>query len=578
MLETTFRTTGIIFFLLWFTIFLSYGQEKKVAGAGYSVVEELDVKVEMRDGVRLSTNIYRPDAPGRFPVLLTRTPYGNGGKGNRFAHYFVNRGYAVVTQDTRGRYESEGVFDALQSEAPDGYDTQQWIGKQPWCNGKIGTYGGSYVGFTQWISSPLQSPYLIAMMPSITFTDFHDEVYQNGVFRLELWGLWSYEMTTPFNCVLDSIIKQPNDILMTLPLIDQDKKLGWKVPFLRDWLLHPEHDRYWDRTCIGDGYPRINASACNIGGWYDIFLKATIANYIKMTSPSILPEIRKKQKLLIGPWVHNLGKRKVGDLDFGESAELNEMVMMKQWFDNQLKGIDNGILDEPPVKIFVMGENRWRYENEWPLARTDYQKFYFHSGGNANTLSGNGSMDTIPSNDPKADRYIYDPENPVPTIGSMGPYDQRPVETRNDVLIYDTNPLLEDVEVTGPVNAVVYASSSAKNTDFTAKLVDVYPDGRAIRICEGIIRADHRNPSFPPSNIEPGKIYEYKIDLWATSNVFKKGHKIRVEISSSNFPRFDRNLNTGNYFATDTTLVKAEQIIYHNAEFPSAIVLPIIRK
>ena len=575
---TIYRTTGIIFFLFAFCILPLYCQVKETAGAECNVIEELDVKVEMRDGVRLSTNIYRPDAPGRFPVLLTRTPYGNGGKGNRFAHYFVRRGYAVVSQDTRGRYESEGVFDALQSEALDGYDTQQWIGKQLWCDGKIGTYGGSYVGFTQWISAPLQSPYLVTMIPSITFTDFHDEVYQNGAFRLELWSLWSFEMTTPFNCVLDSVVKKPNDFLMTLPIIGQDKKLGWKIPFLRDWLLHPEHDRYWDRTCVGDGYQKINASVCNIGGWYDIFLNATFANYIKMTSPSIAPEIREKQKILIGPWVHAAGKRKVGELDFGESAELNSTELMTRWFDNQLKGVNNGATEEPPVKIFVMGENRWRYENEWPLARTKYQKYYFHSGGNANTLSGDGSMDIVQSNDQKADRYIYDPENPVPTIGSMGPYDQRSVETRNDVLVYDTNPLGEDIEVTGPVNAVVYATSSAKNTDFTAKLVDVYPDGRAIRICEGIIRADRRDPSSPPSNIEPGKIYQYKIDLWATSNVFKKDHKIRVEISSSNFPRFDRNLNTGNYFATDTTFIKAEQAIYHNAEYPSAIILPIIRK
>ena len=533
----------------------------------------------MRDGVRLSTNIYRPDAPGKFPVLLTRSPYGNGGKGSHFAQYFVTLGYVVIAQDTRGRYESEGVFDALQSEALDGYDIQQWVGKQSWCNGKIGTYGGSYVGFTQWMPAPLQSPYLVTMMPVVTFSDFHDVVYQNGAFRLELWGLWSYEMTTPYHVVLDSIIKRPDDILMKLPLIDQDKKLGWKVPFLRDWLVHPEHDRYWDRTSIGDdGYSKIRTSIYNIGGWYDILLNGTIANFTKMTNPSIDPEIRKKQKILIGPWVHNEGTRKVGELDFGESAELNETELMTRWFDSQLKGIDNGMTEEPPVKIFVMGENRWRYENEWPLARTDYQKYYFHSRGNANTLSGDGFMDTIPSNDNTVDKFVYDPENPVRTIGSMGPYDQRPIETRNDVLIYDTRLLQEDVEVTGPVNAVIYASSSAKNTDFTAKLVDVYPGGKAIRICEGILRADHRNPLLSPSNIEPGKIYEYKIDLWATSNVFKKDHKIRVEISSSNFPRFDRNLNTGNYFATDTTFVKAEQIIYHNAEYPSSIILPIIRE
>lgn len=578
MLETTYRTTGIIFLLLWFYILPSYGQEKKVAGESYPVIEELDVKIECRDGVRLSANIYRPDAPGRFPVLLTRTPYGNGGKGSRFARYLVEHGYVVIAQDTRGRFESEGVFDALQSEATDGYDTQQWIGKQSWSNGKIGTFGGSYVGFTQWMPAPLQSPCLVTMVPVVTFSDFHEEVYQNGAFRLELWGLWSYEMTAPYSVVLDSVMKQSDDILMTLPLMDQDKKLGWRVPFLRDWLAHPEHDRYWERTCIGTGYSKIRASAYNIGGWYDLFINGTLTNFTKMTHPSIDPEIRRKQKILIGPWIHNLGKRKVGDLDFGESAELNETELMKQWFDSQLKGIDNGILDEPPVKIFVMGENRWRYENEWPLARTDYQKYYFHSGGSANTLFGDGLMDTIPSNDSAYDKYVYDPGNPVKTIGSMGPYDQRPIENRNDVLIYDTRLLQEDIEVTGPVKAVVYASSSAKNTDFTAKLVDVYPDGRAIRICEGIVRADHRNPSLPPSNIEPGLVYKYEIDLWATSNVFKKGHKIRVEISSSNFPRFDRNLNTGNYFATDTTFIKAEQIIYHNAEYPSAIILPIIRK
>ncbi len=577
-MKTKFSIVGVIIFISLFCTLPSFCQTKEISESNIAVIEELDVKVSMRDGVRLSTNIYRPKGSGRYPVLLTRSPYGNGSKGSRFVHSFVKRGYIVVAQDTRGRYESEGIFDALQSEALDGYDTQQWVGEQPWCNGRIGTYGGSYVGYTQWIPAPLQNPYLVTMIPVVTFSDFHDMVYQNGAFRLDLWGLWSYEMTTPYKVVLDSIIKCPNDILMTLPLIDQDKSLGWKVPFLRDWLLHPEHDRYWDRTSVGEGYSKIKASAYNVGGWYDILLKGTINNYIKMTDPSIDPEIRKKQKILIGPWVHDAGKRKVGELDFGESAELNETELMFRWFDNQLKGIDNGADTEPPVKIFVMGDNQWRFENEWPLARTDYQKYYFHSQGNANTLSGDGSMDTKLTDDKFVDKYIYDPEDPVKTFKSMGPYDQRQVEARNDVLVYNTGPLKDDMEVTGPVHAVIYASSSAKNTDFTAKLVDVYPDGKAIRICEGIIRADHRNSSLPPSNIDPGKIYNYTIDLWATSNVFKKGHQLRVEISSSNFPRFDRNLNTGNYFATDTTIVKAEQILYHNSEYPSCIILPVIRK
>ena len=553
-------------------------QAQNLSGTDYKIIEELGVKVPMRDGVSLSTNIYRPDAPGKFPVLLMRSPYGNGGAGNSEAGFAVSRGYAVVLQDTRGRYESEGLFDAMQPEAKDGYDTQQWVGQQPWCNGKIGTFGGSYVGFTQWMPAPLASPYLITMFPEVTFSDLHDVVYQNGAFFLDLFGPWSYEMTSPYNVNMDSLMKQPDKILMHLPLIDQDKILGWKIPFLRDWLSHPEHDRYWDRTSIGDGYGKIKASVFAIGGWYDILLNGTIDNYLKMTGSDILPEIRQKQKLMIGPWVHSMASQKVGELDFGEAANPDDSELMLRWFDSQLKDISNGIMDEPQVKIFVMGENKWRYENEWPLARTIYRNYYFHSTGNANSISGDGILDTSPPSTENGDKYIYDPADPVRTIGGMGPYDQRQVEKRNDVLVYTTPPLKEDTEVTGPVSAIVFAASSAQNTDFTAKLVDVYPDGRAIRICEGIIRADHRDPTKKPSNIEPGKIYEYVIDLWATSNVFKKDHQIRVEISSSNFPRFDRNLNSGNYFATDTTIIKAEQTIYHSTQYPSHIILPVISR
>ena len=257
------------------------GQQESPSQIAYKVIAELDVKVPMRDGVRLSTNIFRPDAPGKFPVLLMRTPYGNGGAGNTEASYGASIGYVVIIQDTRGRYESEGIFDAMQPEALDGYDTQQWIGEQPWCNGKIGTFGGSYVGFTQWMPAPLQSPYLVTMFPVVTFSDLHDEVYQNGAFRLDLFGLWSWEMTQPYAVNSDSLAKQTEKILMSLPLIEQDKLLGWKIPFLRDWMSHPEHDRYWDRTSVGDGYTKITASVYAIGGWYDILLKGTIDNYLE---------------------------------------------------------------------------------------------------------------------------------------------------------------------------------------------------------------------------------------------------------------------------------------------------------
>jgi len=254
--------------LLWvlFGFLPTSGQQESPSQTAYKVIVELDVKVPMRDGVRLSSNIFRPDAPGRFPVLLMRSPYGNGGAGNTEASYGASIGYVVIIQDTRGRYESEGIFDAMQPEALDGYDTQQWIGEQPWCNGKIGTFGGSYVGFTQWMPAPLQSPYLVAMFPVVTFSDLHDEVYQNGAFRLDLFGLWSWEMTQPYMANPDSLARKTEKILMSLPLIEQDKLLGWKIPFLRDWLSHPEHDRYWDRTRIGAGHTRIRASVYALRG------------------------------------------------------------------------------------------------------------------------------------------------------------------------------------------------------------------------------------------------------------------------------------------------------------------------
>jgi len=552
----------------------------------YDVVEELDVKIIMSDGVRLSTNIYRPDAPGRFPVLLMRTPYGNGGPGNKYGHYFAERGYAVVNQDTRGRYESEGVFDPFRNEASDGYDTQQWIGTQVWSNGKIGTVGGSYVGMTQWLPAPLGRPYLVAMIPVVTVSDVYNLGQSGGVFPLRLATSWSFYMTRPYDFDMEELNSRLDEINMSLPLIEQDRHVGWKVLFLRDWLSHPEKDLYWEKASIKGNFAAIKASVLNIGGWYDVFIGETIKNFIGMTSANIDPDIRTTQKIIIGPWSHSIGSftGRLGELDFGENSKTDMRELTLRWFDSRLKGKNTGIMDEPPVKIFVMGENLWRYENEWPLARTDYRKYYFSSNGNANTLNGDGSLFTRLPDRKSTDRFVYDPANPVPSRAdgayydalATGPHDQRPIEQRADVLVYSTPPLERDLEVTGPVEVVLYAASSAENTDFTAKLVDVHPGGRAFNLCEGIIRASFREGSTDPSNIEPGRVYEYHIDLFATSNVFNKGHRIRVEISSSNFPRFDRNLNTGRNSATDTTWVKAEQSVYHTGEHPSHIVLPVI--
>ena len=403
---------------------------------------------------------------------------------------------------------------------------------------------------------------------------------------MRLFEIWYTMMTAPYDFKMDEFQKKDIDITSRfLPLIEQDTRVGWRMPFWRDMVSHPKDDAYWAPMRFEGRYKNVRSAMYAVVGWYDLFTAQNLKNFMEMTRPSIDPAVRSKQKIIVGPWGHGVsGDGKLGDLDFGKGAVLDTQAMMLRWFDATLKGIDNGIMSEPPVKVFVMGANIWRFENEWPLKRTVYTKYYLHSGGHANTLSGNGTLGTNISGDEPSDRFIYDPENPVPSAPDSSTYDDfknypidnSALEGRNDILVYSTPPLDRDTEVTGPLEVILYAASSAVNTDFTGKLLDVYPDGRAIYIRDGIIRASFRNGPHSTSNIQPGKVYEYHIDLWATSNVFRKDHRIRVEISSSNFPRFDRNLNTGGNFATETKWLKAEQTVYHSKEYPSCVVLPVI--
>jgi len=307
----------IIILLLLFHLASFIGLSQELSQPLYQVIEELDVKVYMRDGIRLSTNIYRPDAPGNFPVLLMRSPYGNGGPDDREGHYYARRGYVVVIQDTRGRYGSEGIFDAMQPEALDGYDTQQWVGEQSWCNGKIGTIGGSYLGFTQWMPAPLGSPYLKTMFITKSFSDFYREAYVGGAFRILRWSSWSYHMSRPDIVDMSFLQEITDSAYRVIPFIEQDKLLGWKIHFLRDWLSHPQNDLYWKRSRVGDNYPDIKMSVYHLGGWFDSFQQGTLDNFIRMTGPDIDPETRAKQKLLMGPWIHGSESRFTGDLDFG---------------------------------------------------------------------------------------------------------------------------------------------------------------------------------------------------------------------------------------------------------------------
>jgi putative CocE/NonD family hydrolase len=558
---------------------------EEVSQPTYQVKVEMDVKVPMSDGVQLSTNIFRPDAPGKFPVILIRTPYSNGDEKNSDGRFFAERGYAVVIQDTRGRFESEGEFNPIFDESRDGYDAQEWAGTQPWSNGKIATTGGSYVGCTQWMPAPLANEHLVAMFPIVTFGDFHDVLYIGGAFQFHTFGLWSIAVAAPPEKMPELVNLDWPKLIKHLPLITLDENsVGFQVPFLREWLKHPDYDDYWKPVSVRDRYEAIRVPIYNVAGWYDIFSKDSLTEFNNVRHSSGSQVARENQYMIMGPWTHGgpVKNGKIGDVEFGADSFVDLRTLQSRWFDYWLKGIDTGIKDEPPVRIFVMGENVWRDEQEWPLARTQYTKYYFHSKGKANTLSGDGELTAEPPEDEPQDSYVYDPDDPVPTMGGnnllppAGPHDQRPVEGRQDVLVYTGPELTDDVEVTGPISVGLYAATTAKDTDFAAKLVDVHPDGRAINLCDGIIRGRYRESSKDSKLLEPGKVYKYTIDLMVTGNVFKKGHRIRVEISSSNFPRFDRNTNTGNTFAEDDQIVPATQTIHHDAGHPSHILLPII--
>jgi len=551
----------------------------------YDVKKEFHVKVPMRDGVLLSADIFRPSVEGAFPVILMRTPYDNNGLIAKSIQY-AKRGYALVAQDCRGRYDSEGEFYAWHDEATDGYDTQEWIGRQPWCNGKIGTAGGSYLGLVQWLAAPLQSQYLTTMVPRVITSNFYDSPnYSGGAFQLALNMLWGFRQLGRTNQNIEHY-NWP-DFFRTLPLITADEAAGRKIAFWKDWVKHPSYDNYWKEVSIEEKYEQIKVPALIMGGWFDLYSKQTFVNYNGMVQRGGTEEARKGTKMIMGAWPHPLSASTItGEVDFGPDSKFDLEGMELRWFDYWLRGIDNGIMNEAPIKLFIMGANYWRDEYEWPLARTQYVNYYFHSSGRANSLSGNGTLSTTLPEDQPPDRYTYDPNNPVPTLGgnnccspnivAWGAYDQRPAERRNDVLVYTTPPLAEDIEVTGPIFVKLYASSSAPDTDFTAKLVDVFPDGYAMNLCDGIIRGRYRECFKEAKLMKPGGVYEFTIDCWVTGNVFKAGHRIRVDISSSNFPRFDRNPNTGHEFGMDSELSIAEQTVYHNRNYPSHIILPVI--
>jgi uncharacterized protein len=564
----------------------------------HAVKIERAVPVTMRDNTVLRADVYRPDVEGRYPVLLERTPYNK----DTIAEFGVTaaaRGYVVIVQDVRGRYTSEGDWYPFQYESQDGYDTVEWAAALPYSNGRVGMFGGSYVGATQLLAAIAHPPHLAGLCAYATASNYHDGwTYQGGAF--EQWFNESWTSGLAQDTLNRAVKKITNatEGVQALPLTSYPLFKGppWQgasdltkalAPYFLDWLAHPSYDDYWKRWSIEEHYPDINVPVLNIAAWYDIFQGGSLRNYTGLKAHAGSEAARRGQRLLVVIGGHAGQGRNIGGMDFGPAAaEFSENATVLRWYDHLLKGIANEFTKEKPVKIFVMGSNVWREEDDWPLARARSTKYYLHSSGRANSVRGDGALSTEIPNSETFDHYLYDPTDPVETIGgplccdrdhrAAGPRDQRPVEARDDVLVYSTPPLERDVEVTGPIGLELYAKSSAVDTDFTAKLIDVWPDGFAQNLTEGIVRARYRNSQERAELMNPDEIYKFMIDLWSTSALLPKGHRLRLEISSSNFPRFDRNLNTGVDNSSSVEMIKATNSILHDHQHPSALTVPIV--
>jgi putative CocE/NonD family hydrolase len=468
--------------------------------------------------------------------------------------------------------------------------------------------GQSYLGATQYLLAPTRPPHLKASFPASAPGDFHQcWVYHSG-------GAFELGWQIPYAILMarDSIARKgltgkllpelegllapaptpwapplTDEAYRRLPLVAWAKQLEPVARYVGDYLKHPEDGAYWRPINVEHQHGQVAVPMYHVTSWYDIFLQGGLANFTGLRRNAMNDAARAAQKLLVGPWAHlfpytSPTSTGTGDIDFGPAALIDLHEVQLRWFDHWLKGLSTGILDEPPVRIFVMGENRWRDEDEWPLARTRYTPYYLHGGGRARSARGDGALSPAMPGEEPPDTYAYDPADPVPTRGgntlilAMGVQDQRPVEAREDVLVYTSDPMTSPLEVTGPLAVTLFAASSAPDTDFTAKLVDVRPDGYAQNLADGIARARYRNSRENPTPLTPDEVTRFTIDLWATSHVFLPGHRIRVEIASSNFPRFDRNLNTGEDQATATRWQTARQTVFHDARYPSHIVLPVI--
>jgi putative CocE/NonD family hydrolase len=573
------------------------------SAAQYDFTVRRGVMVTMRDGVRLAVDLYIPKTAAKAPAVLTMLPYGRyaweSGRINAKGPWFAQRGYVFVAADVRGRFDSEGVWDPFDSKhKSDGYDLVEWLAQQPWSNGKVGMWGPSYMGWTQWWTASTAPPHLAAIVPLNAPADaFEDNPYRNGALTGGWLPNWIARMSGRTDIAITLGVGSRNawrrEDLAHTPYSEINSYRGVEgAPWLAQWYgQNKSTDPYWKGIAYQDEehYSKMTVPSLSVTGWFDVSYSGAPMNYAGMKQFGATPEAR-RPSMIIGPWTHYSFQREAGGIDYGREAAVDMDGYAVRWFDHFLKGIDNGVDREPPVYVFVMGENRWHAEQDWPLPQAKPTKYYFASGGRANSFKGDGVLTTSPPRAGKSDAYTYDPLHPTLDpfdLSRPGAADTRLSAIGDDVLVYQTPPLEAPVEVTGPIEATLYAATSARDTDWMVRLVDVQPDGRTLLLADGVLRARSRDPanagrfnSAQLSTIEPGKVYEYTIRFWrGTANLFQRGHRIRVEISSSWFPFFLPNLNTGaDNLATvlQSEAVVARQTLHWGSKYPSHILLPVI--
>jgi putative CocE/NonD family hydrolase len=541
------------------------------------------VEVAMRDGVKLVADVYRDSAIGPVPVVLMRTPYDRT-KQKALGQRWAGAGYVFVVQDCRGSGGSQGEMAPYNNEGQDGYDTIEWVVAQPWCNGRVGMTGGSYVGAVQWQAAVEHPPGLMAIAPQATWTSFYDNLYLGGAVRLALISGWIAGNTAkPAGATPADMDKA----LLKLPLSDVDEAIGWPMPWLDAYLNHPQPDGFWTRLDLVPKLPELKLPVLHVVGYYDFFSRQSVDSFNLMQQGNPDDATTGNQRLILGPWDHGtIGKSKVGEIDFGPEAELDPFEAQLDWFERYLKADPAARANSfAPVRYFSMGDNQWHEAMTWPPKDAFGEPFYLLSQGKANTRGGDGRLSRDPpSEDQPADKFRADPADPTPASPVLpnrplkaavwGPVDQRPIEDRNDVLVYTSEPMTEPLVFAGTAKASLFVSTDTPDADWAVKLIDVHPDGFAQNIARGILRGRYRKSLEHPELMRPGEIEEILIDLGPVAATILPGHRLRVDISGADFPLYDRNPNTAEGIKGDKTAIATEQV-HHRPGALSRIVLPV---